>query len=90
MNFFSTATGKTIPDYYIDLIQLFQKRKEKEENGNAENHRDVITRLLYVFARTNKVIGYLQGMNEIVSILYYCFHVYGFQSDQENAEADTF
>jgi len=55
-----------------------------------ENHRDVLTRILFVYARINKPVGYLQGMNELISVIYYCFFQFGFENDQVNAEADTF
>ena len=31
-------------------------------------------RILYVFGRLNRVPGYVQGMNELVAILYYTYY----------------
>lgn len=74
----------------MDLVQLPAKKKEREERKNMENHRDVLTRILFVYARVNKPVGYLQGMNELISVIYYCFYQFGFENDQTHAEADTF
>lgn len=33
----------------------------------------VVERLLFIYAKTNTGIGYVQGMNEIIGPLYYVF-----------------
>ena len=82
--------GKQFDKDLIILSHSKKKLKEIEDNEMDQTHRDIITRILYVFSKTNKAIGYLQGMNELVAIIYYCFYRFGVDSDKDNAEADTF
>ena len=42
-----------------------------------EAHSDAIARILFIYARLNTGIKYVQGMNEILAILYYCFWKFG-------------
>lgn len=90
MNFFSTSSGIKFSDGLISLTKNKAKINERLKNGHIQNHRDVLIRVLFVFARTNIAVGYAQGMNEIAAILYYCFYEMGFPEDREHVEADTF
>lgn len=45
----------------------------KDKQNYIETHADVLLRMLFVFGKLNKGIGYVQGMNEIIAVLYYCF-----------------
>jgi len=58
------------------------------QDQSAEKHFDVLSRILFVFAKANPGIKYVQGMNEILAVLYHVF-----LSDKEFAEhveADSF
>lgn len=90
MNFFSLSANQKFDDSLVWLSKSKAKNKERMESGYMQNHRDVLTRLLFVFGRTNIAVGYAQGMNEIAAILYYCFYTQGDPLDREHAEADTF
>lgn len=90
MNFFSLTFNQKVDDSLLWLSKSKAKNRERQENGQIENHRDVLTRLLFVFARTNAAVGYAQGMNEIAAILYYCFYTQSDATDRQHAEADTF
>ena len=37
------------------------------------SHLQVVERLLFLYAKTNTGIGYVQGMNEVIGPLYYVF-----------------
>jgi hypothetical protein len=52
-------------------------------------HSDVLCRILYIFAKLNPELNYVQGMNEILAPIYYCF---SFDEDlaDSDIEADTF
>lgn len=90
MNFFSLATQSKMDSSLVWLSRSKAKMREKAETGDLENHRDVLARLLFVFARTNVAVGYAQGMNEIAAVLYYCFYTMSDPEDRRHAEADTF
>ena len=38
-----------------------------------ETHSDVLLRILFIYAKLNPGIRYVQGMNEILATLYICF-----------------
>lgn len=42
-------------------------------NDMSEKHFDVLSRILYVYAKTNPGIRYVQGMNEVLAPIYYIF-----------------
>lgn len=90
MNFFSQLTGVPFDPTLLWLSRSKAKIQEKAKNQDMESHRDVITRLLFVFARTNPGLGYAQGMNEVAAVLYHCFFSMGLETDRKYAEADTF
>ncbi|KAJ7307974.1 hypothetical protein JRQ81_008472 [Phrynocephalus forsythii] len=58
-------------------------------NG-CEAHWEVVERILFIYAKLNPGIAYVQGMNEIVGPLYYTFATDPNGEWKEHAEADTF
>ncbi|XP_038601179.1 TBC1 domain family member 13 [Tachyglossus aculeatus] len=58
-------------------------------NG-CEAHWEVVERILFIYAKLNPGIAYVQGMNEIVGPLYYTFANDPNNEGKEHAEADTF
>lgn len=42
-----------------------------------ETHADVLARVLFIYAKLNPGIKYVQGMNEVLAVLYYCFLSFG-------------
>lgn len=57
-----------------------------------EAHSDALARILFIYARLNAGIKYVQGMNEILAVVYYCFFRFGDESiiSSEFIEADVF
>ena len=41
--------------------------------GYITTHSDVLSRILFIYAKLNPGIKYTQGMNEVLAILYFCF-----------------
>ena len=54
-----------------------------------EIHSDALERILYIYAKNNKDVGYVQGMNSILAPIYYCYSMDNI-CDKENIEADAF
>ncbi len=80
---------------YNNFKEVYLKGREKENLIINENHSDVIERILYIYSKLNKDVGYVQGMNEIVAPIYYCYSCdnMGFinkLNKEECIEADTF
>ena len=47
-------------------------------------------RVLFVFAKLNRGLDYVQGMNELLAPIYYQFRNDPKEGARENAEADSF
>jgi TBC1 domain family member 13 len=52
----------------------------------------VLARVLFIYAKLNPGIRYVQGMNEVLAVLYYCFWGFGDESiiSQKYLESDLF
>lgn len=65
----------------------------RDEIANyIESHSDALARVLFIYAQLNKGIRYVQGMNEIIAVLYYCFWKFGNEAviSTEYLESDLF
>ncbi|XP_068695317.1 TBC1 domain family member 13-like isoform X1 [Montipora foliosa] len=69
---------KIAPEEYIVL------------GDEQEAHWEVVERILYIYAKLNPGLGYVQGMNEIIGPLYYVFSSDPNAEWQEHVEADAF
>ena len=47
--------------------------KPADLNGYIETHADILHRILFVYAKLNPGVKYVQGMNEVLAVLYYCY-----------------
>jgi hypothetical protein len=74
---------------YQNYKQVYTKGREKINIFENETHSDVIERIIYIYCKLHKEVGYVQGMNELVAPIYYCFSIDNTVS-LENVEADTF
>jgi hypothetical protein len=55
-------------------------------------HSDIVSRILFIYSKFEPIISYVQGMNEILAPIYYCFSFDRISEDQtmDDIEADTF
>ena len=74
---------------YQDYKLVYTKGRDKKQIFENETHSDVIERIIYIYSKLNKQVGYVQGMNELIAPIYYCFSIDNTVS-LENVEADTF
>lgn len=65
---------------------------EDDRVNYIESHSDCLARILFIFAKLNKGITYVQGMNEVLAVLYYCFWKYGDDNiiSKQFLESDVF
>jgi hypothetical protein len=85
---------------YSDFKQVYMKgENEIEERDNIlkkETHADVLERILYIYSKLNKDVSYVQGMNELLAPIYYCYSMDNSLDDLDNevkcnyVEADSF
>jgi len=74
---------------YQDIKEVYTKGRKSNEIIKYETHSDVLERMLYIYAKINKDVGYIQGMNEIISPIYYCYSL-DKTCNLEDIEADTY
>jgi hypothetical protein len=51
----------------INFFKLYSKKNKKEKNY------DIMRRILFIYAKQHPEINYIQGMNEIIAVIYYIF-----------------
>ena len=61
--------NKDLPRTRFD-VPFFER---KNKNNDKETNYDVLRRILFIYANEQNEIGYVQGMNEIIAILFYIF-----------------
>ncbi len=64
--------------------------KEKNKNNKNENNYDVLRRILFIYANEYEDVAYIQGMNEIIAIIYYIFSKDDNPFIQEYVESDSY
>ena len=50
-----------------------QDLKDEDQEKYIEMHLDSLSRILFIYAKLNTGIKYVQGMNEVLAVIYYCF-----------------
>ncbi|XP_032232579.1 TBC1 domain family member 13 [Nematostella vectensis] len=79
----------------VGITNVTTSKKIATEEYNVleegqEAHWEVVERILFVYAKLNPGIAYVQGMNEILGPLYYVLASHPSPDWQEHAEADAF
>uniref|UniRef100_A0A4W4FVM0 Rab-GAP TBC domain-containing protein n=1 Tax=Electrophorus electricus TaxID=8005 RepID=A0A4W4FVM0_ELEEL len=71
-------------------LNLYPSNEFEVLPSGCEAHWEVVERILFIYAKLNPGIAYVQGMNEIVGPIYYTFATDPNGQWKEHAEADTF
>uniref|UniRef100_A0A3B4F0A5 TBC1 domain family member 13 n=1 Tax=Pundamilia nyererei TaxID=303518 RepID=A0A3B4F0A5_9CICH len=71
-------------------LNLYPSNEYEVLPNGSEAHWEVVERILFIYAKLNPGIAYVQGMNEIVGPIYYTFATDPNSEWKEHAEADTF
>lgn len=88
-------TRKYSRRYLTGFMEIFEGSngiymEELSQNPDIEKHVDVEARILYIYAKLNTGIKYVQGMNELVAPIYYLFAQETHPLFRGHAEADAF
>eukprot|EP00794_Sanderia_malayensis_P015915 gene15915-17515_t len=79
---------------YSRVLRVSLKKLRSEEyvplQEGQEAHWEVVERMLFIYAKLNPGVGYVQGMNEIMGPIYYVFASDPNKEWHEHAEADAF
>jgi len=80
MGFFKTALDESRNRTAEDRARLDRQAETKKIDLKPddlkcyiETHADVLHRILFIYAKLNPGIKYVQGMNEVLAVFYYCF-----------------
>lgn len=77
MSFFYKAVDECQNIHLDRLLKQAETKKAElslEDRKNyIETHADVLARVLFIYAKLNPGVKYVQGMNEVLAVLYYCF-----------------
>lgn len=80
MNFFYLAFDEARRSSPEDLARLRRQAEVKKGDlkpddlkNYIESHADVLHRVLFIYAKLNPGIKYVQGMNEVLAVIYYCY-----------------
>ncbi len=77
LSFFYKAIDNTQNGQIDQLMKQAECKKSELTNQDKANyietHSDVLARVLFIYAKLNHGIRYVQGMNEVLAVLYYCF-----------------
>lgn len=79
----SVSTHLSILPHFIQINLILKRAAESYaamEKGKEANW-EVVERMLFIYAKLNPGQGYVQGMNEIIGVIYYVF-----ASNEEHAE----
>ena len=100
MNFFFKPVDKNNTFTEEEIIKLVENKRNctlKNINDTYKiniilTHSDIVSRILFIYSKFEPSISYIQGMNEILAPIYYCYSFDTFNDEQsiENVEADAF
>lgn len=72
----SLKAATTAKDGAVPIIPRMDCTAPVSKEKKDETHHDVIKRMLFIYAKLNPAIRYVQGMNELISPVYYLFAQY--------------
>ena len=100
MSFFFHPVDKNNTFTEEQIIKLVENKRNctlKNINDTYKinivlTHADIISRILFIYSKFEPSISYVQGMNEVVAPIYYCFSFDRINDEQpmDYIEADTF
>lgn len=88
---FKRPFSSVFNEYYsADVAAVNDYTRLILNNEFIEKHADVMARILFIYAKLNPGIKYIQGMNEILAPVYYALAHDSNTPFRESAEADAF
>jgi hypothetical protein len=64
--------------------------EDKNKNNEKETNYDVLRRILFFYANEHGEVSYIQGMNEIIAIIFYIFSKDDNEFCKEYSESDSY
>ena len=98
MNFVSmpSPTNKIIPSKEtvlqaaLELKEHIGISQKLSKNKNFETNADVMNRILFIYAKIHDDVTYVQGMNDLLAPIYYCFSIDNNPENINYIEADSY
>ena len=91
-----STTNKNIPtkdEIYqaaIDLKENIGINPKINKNITFETNAEVMNRILFIYAKIHKDVTYVQGMNDLLAPIYYCFSIDNDPDNINYVEADSY
>jgi len=73
-----------------ETLYCYNNMKSANEEDLPETHNDVLARILFIYAKLNPGVSYVQGMNEILAPIYHSFSADQGPVFKNQAEPDSF
>lgn len=89
-------TNKNIPtkeeviQAVIDLHDNMGISQKISKNKSFETNAEVMNRILFIYAKIHKDVEYVQGMNDLLAPIYYCFSIDNDPETINYVEADSY
>ncbi len=88
IDFFIKAVDSS-KNYDKDQLKRQAEVKKAHLHGDLrlnyiETHADVLARILFIYGKLNPGVRYVQGMNEILAVIYYCFWPHELASEKDD------
>lgn len=100
MSFFFSPINENDKFSQKEVLEMIESRRncnlkninETYKINIIETHADVIARILFIYSKFSPDLSYVQGMNEIIAPIYYCFSFDKLYKTENinDIEADTF
>ena len=72
-------------------LEIKKDRSQHKLNSKTfETNADVMTRILFIYGLYHPEVKYVQGMNEILAPIFYCFSIDKNETSIKNLEADSY
>ena len=74
----------------IDLKDNTGLNQKKLNNTSFETNAEVMNRILFIYAKIHKDVSYVQGMNDLLAPIYYCFSIDNNPENINHVEHDSY
>jgi hypothetical protein len=74
----------------IDLQNNIGLSHKLRKQSDFETNADVMNRILFIYAKIHDDVSYIQGMNDLLAPIYYCFSIDDNPEFKHYVEADSY
>ena len=86
----SNPTKDMVIQAAIDLKNNVGLSHKLKKNKYFETNAEVMNRILFIYAKNHEDVSYIQGMNDLLAPIYYCFSIDDNPESKKYVEADSY